>query len=56
MGKLETLKGTLKTMFDMTLQDFHEMDHKLIRIVGSIAMFIILAWFWFNFLRGITPM
>jgi|YelNatPaOPRAMG01_1025707.scaffolds.fasta_scaffold647143_1 hypothetical protein len=55
MGKWQTAKGVLKLMFEMIAEDFHEMDHKLIRIVGGIIIFIIMAWFWFTFFRSISP-
>jgi len=55
MSRFETIKGIMKTFFQIFKEDFSEMDHKLLRIGIGIAGFIVMALFWFYFLRNISP-
>jgi hypothetical protein len=55
MSKVETFKGVMKTFFQMTKEDFNEMDHKLIRIAVGVVGFVAMTLFWFYFLRNIAP-
>lgn len=53
MSKWEMIKGTFKTFWDMTKEDFEQMDHKLIRIGSMLIGFVIAFLFWFFLLRGV---
>jgi len=55
MSKLQTVKGILKTFWTMTIEDWDEMDHKLLRIAAGAVGFIIMGLFWFFVLRNISP-
>ncbi len=55
MSKMETIKGIFRTFWRMSLEDFVEMDHKLVRITVSIITFIVVAFVWFYVFRSISP-
>ena len=55
MSKIQTIKGILKTFWIMTIEDWDEMDHKLLRIAAGVVGFIIMGLFWFFVLRNISP-
>jgi hypothetical protein len=55
MSKLSTIMGVLRTLWSGVVEDWQEMDHKLMRIVFGAVSFAVAALFWFYFLRHITP-
>jgi hypothetical protein len=55
MSKASTIKGVLKTFWSMAVEDWQEMDHKLIRVAFGTVSFVAATLFWFYFLRHILP-
>ncbi|MBI5061601.1 MAG: hypothetical protein HZB67_04795 [Candidatus Aenigmarchaeota archaeon] len=55
MSKLEAAKGVLKTFWSMTLEDWYQMDRKLLRIITMAVSFTIAALFWLFFFSNIRP-
>ena len=55
MSKVQAIKGVMKTLFWMTREDWHELDHKFYRIVFGVIGFAVMALFWFYFIRSIFP-
>ncbi len=55
MSKLETIKGIFKTFLTITMEDWDEMDHKLLRIVAGAIGFVIMAAFWYFVFRNVGP-
>jgi len=46
MKKIEMVKGTLRVFWELVKEDFHYMDHKLLRIVGGIIFLLLIAYLW----------
>lgn len=55
MSKFQTIKGILKTFWQMTKEDFQAMDKKLWRIIIGGIIFILMAYLWFKFFSVISP-
>ena len=55
MARVETAKGILKTFWAMTLEDWDEMDHKLVRIAAGVIGFTIMGLVLYFFFRNISP-
>jgi len=55
MSKWQSIKGVLKTFFQMSKEDWSETDHKVLRIASGVIGFAIAAFFWFYFFRNIAP-
>lgn len=55
MSKLGTTKGVLKMMVSMMAEDWQQMDKKFYRLVFGIVGFVVMALFWFYFLRSFSP-
>ena len=55
MSKIKSLMGVLKTFLQMAKEDWYLMDHKLLRIVGGIVVFGLVAFFWLFFFAGSSP-
>ena len=55
MSKLRSIKDVLKITWGSMIEDFQQMDHKLIRIGVGVAVFAVWAFFWFYFFRNSSP-
>ncbi|MBI2584107.1 MAG: hypothetical protein HYW25_05550 [Candidatus Aenigmarchaeota archaeon] len=55
MSKLGAIKGVAKVLWSSLVEDFQQMDHKIVRIGVGIAVFIFWAFFWFYFFRNTSP-
>ena len=55
MSKWQSIKGVFQTFFQISKEDWGEMDHKLLRIASGIIGFAIAAVFWFYLFRHIMP-
>ena len=55
MGKVDSLKGFMRTFFWLTREEWQETDRKLYRIAFGVTGFVLSALFWFYFLRHIFP-
>ncbi len=55
MSRIETIKGILKMFWAITIEDWDEMDHKLLRIVAGAIGFVIMAAFWYLIFRNVGP-
>ena len=56
MSKFQTAKGILKTLWQMSKEEFAAMDHKLLRIGAGILSFIVSALLWFYVFRSMNPL
>lgn len=52
---LRAIKGVLKVFLGVTKEDWQEMDKKFYRVVFGVTGFVLMALFWFYFLRNILP-
>ena len=55
MGKINKVNGVMRNLLWLTREEWQEMDHKLVRIVFGAVGFIVMALFWFYFLRNLSP-
>lgn len=55
MGKIDTVRGVMKTLFWLTKDEWSGMDHKLFRMIFGVIGFVVMALFWFYFIRTILP-
>lgn len=55
MSKLRTIGGIFKVFLQDVKEDWNLMDHKLIRIGAGLAGFVLMAAFWYLFLRNTMP-
>jgi hypothetical protein len=55
MSRIETVKGVLKTFLTITMEDWDEMDHKLLRIAAGAIGFAVMAFFWYFVFRNVGP-
>jgi hypothetical protein len=55
MSKMQALKGVMKTFLWLLGEEWNSMDHKLIRVVGGAIGFVMMALFWYFFLRNFLP-
>ena len=55
MSKLRSVAGIFKTLFWLTREEWSELDHKILRLTFSAASFVVMALFWFYFLRNVFP-
>ena len=55
MSKLQAIRGVLKTFWTITIEDWDDMDHKLLRIVAGAIGFVIMAAFWYFIFRNVGP-
>ena len=55
MSKLNSMKEVLKLTWESMMEDFQQMDHKLIRIGVGVAVFLVWAYFWFFFFQSSSP-
>lgn len=55
MGKMQSIKNVFKTLAWLTKEEWDEMDHKLFRIGFGVVGFVIMALFWFYFIRTVLP-
>ena len=51
----DDIKGTLRVFWQMTNEEFEEMDHKLFRIAAGLAGFLAAGALYFFFLRKFLP-
>ncbi len=49
------IKGVLKIFFNISKEEWNEMDRKLLRIGIGLISFIIAALFWFYVFRAFSP-
>ncbi len=55
MGKIGTIRGVMKIFFADTKEDWDRMDKKFYKLVFGVTAFILMALFWFYFIRNIVP-
>lgn len=55
MSRLASVVGVLRTLVQLTREDFDEMDNKLLRIASGVVGFAIAASIWYMFFRHIGP-
>lgn len=55
MGAWQTVKGTFRMFFASTKEDWDAMDKKFYRLLFGGVGFVLMALFWFYFIRNIFP-
>ncbi|MBI3190260.1 hypothetical protein HYZ41_01000 [archaeon] len=55
MPKIQTALGVMKTLFSISKEEWNDLDHKLIKVTFGVISFVVMALFWFYFIRHIIP-
>ena len=55
MSRIEAVRGLLKTFWTITMEDWDEMDRKMMRKAAGAIGFIIIAAFWYFLFRNVGP-
>ena len=55
MSRLNALKGLMRTFFWLTKEEWRGTDHKFYRLAFGAIGFVVMALFWFYFIRNFLP-
>ena len=55
MSKIDTVKGTLRTLFWLVNEEWRFLDHKMVKIIAGAITFLIMGLVWYFVIRNFMP-